>query len=228
MTTVKGMKKIKTDAQKLCDDKGLSLIDDDYLLTEITGLVESPFCIMGTIDKKFLGLPPEVLQTSMKTHQKFLSVANADKKIVGFITVANKYKPSKSVQETILAGNQKVLSARLADAKFFWENDMRDARNGMKTSHGQLQRMTFHNKLGTQAERVERIANLACLHADLLDVKPDYAKKTAEIMKFDLCSEMVGEFPELQGIMGGYYAKHAGYSADIATGLAKNIMHRLD
>ena len=204
----KRYEKIKTDAQKLCNDKGLSLIDDDYLLTEITGLVESPFCIMGTIDKKFLGLPPEVLQTSMKTHQKFLSVANADKKIVGFITVANKYKPSKSVQETILAGNQKVLSARLADAKFFWENDMRDARNGMKTSHGQLQRMTFHNKLGTQAERVERIANLACLHADLFGVEPDDAKKTAEIMKFDLCSEMVGEFPELQGIMGEYYTNH--------------------
>ena len=218
------IKKIRKDAQKICDDNGLELIECIHLTSEISGLVESPFCIMGRIDKEFLDLPDEVLETSMKTHQKFLSVKNPKTgRIENFITVANKHKPSKSAQQTILAGNQKVLSARLADAVFFWENDLRIAKNlgklKNKTSEweAQLEKMTFHNKLGTQVERVNRIIDFARTHADFFGVKPDDAETTAKIMKLDLCSDMVKEFPKLQGIMGRYYAQHAGYSADIAT-----------
>ena len=216
--------KIRNDAKKLCDDNGLELTEYIHLTSEISGLVESPFCLMGAIDKEFLDLPDEVLETSMKTHQKFLSVKNPKtKRIENFITVANKHNPSKSAQQTILAGNQRVLSARLADAKFFWENDLRIAKNLNKLKNetseweAQLEKITFHNKLGTQAERVNRIADFTKAHADFFGVNADTAKITAKIMKLDLCSDMVKEFPELQGIMGRYYAKHAGYSADIAT-----------
>ncbi len=217
------IKKIREDAQKICNDNGLELIEYIHLTSEISGLVESPFCIMGAIDKEFLDLPDEVLETSMKTHQKFLSVKNPKTgRIENFITVANKHKPSKSAQETILAGNQKVLSARLADAKFFWENDLRIAKAGMKSWAGNLQKMTYHNLLGTQEDRVNRIAKFVRTHADLFRVKPDDAEATARIMKLDLFSEMVGEFPELQGIMGRYYANDAGYSADIARACAEH------
>ena len=174
---------IDMEAKEECEKYGLHLIEDSDLLDEITGLVETPFCILGEIDRKFLDLPPEVLQTSMKTHQKFLSVANFDDKITHFITVANKHKPSKSAQETILAGNQKVLSARLADAKFFWENDLRIAKDLGKLKNetseweAQLEKITFHNKLGTQAERINRITQFAKIHADFFGVKCDIPAK---------------------------------------------------
>ena len=206
---------IDIQAKKECKKYELNLIEDSDLLDEITGLVESPFCILGEIDRKFLDLPSEVLQTSMKTHQKFLSVANFEDKITHFITVANKYNPSKEAVDTIRKGNERVLSARLADAKFFWENDKHIADDGMKTWEVQLQKITFHNKLGTQADRVNRIAEFAKAHADFFGVNAKRAETTAKIMKLDLCSDMVKEFPELQGIMGGYYAKQAGYNAEI-------------
>ncbi|MCA8834325.1 MAG: glycine--tRNA ligase subunit beta, partial [Proteobacteria bacterium] len=187
------------------------MVGDDALIDEITGLVESPFCIMGQVDEKFQALPPHVIQSTMRTHQKFLSVENNRQEIVGFITVANKYKPSKSAQETILAGNQRVLSARLADTKFFWENDWDEVDNGMSNWRDSLDKMIFHNKLGTQGERVNRIAKFARTHADLFGVKPDEAEAVAKVMKLDLCSQMVGEYPELQGLMGFCYVKHVNY-----------------
>ncbi len=208
--------KILKDGRAVCEKEGLNLMEYKPLIDEITGLVESPFCIMGKIDEQFLNLPLEVLQTSMKVHQKFLSVGNAKRNIVGFLTVANKHKPSKSAQKTILAGNQKVLSARLADAKFFWENDMRTAQEGMQAWESQLEKITYHNLLGTQVDRVNRIAEFARTYADLFKVSVDEAEDTAEIMKLDLCSDMVKEFPELQGIMGFYYARKAGYNHKIA------------
>ncbi len=207
-------------AKDLCYDEGLKLIRDSALLDEITNIVETPFCIMGKIDKKFLDLPPEVLQTSMKTHQKFFSVKSLKtKQIENFITVANKHKPTKEAVDTIRKGNELVLSARLADALFFWDNDLRISKDGMKPWIGNLEKITFHNKLGTQGERVIRIAKLARTHIDSFGLEPDKLEElivTAEIMKLDLCSDMVKEFPELQGVMGRYYAKHAGYNARIA------------
>ena len=211
----KRYEKILTDAESICDSKGLKLVEDYDLIDEITGLVESPFGIMGYIDEATLDLPKEVLQTSMKTHQKFLSVANDKGKIMGFITFADKHKPSKSTQKTILEGNQRVLSARLSDAQFFWENDLQIAKDGMKPWRKDLQKMTFQNKIGTQGDRIKRIINFVKTHATLFNVDAKNAETTAEIMKLDLCSDMVREFPELQGVMAAHYANHAGHSLDI-------------
>jgi glycyl-tRNA synthetase beta chain len=190
---------------------GLEVVEDRGLLAEVAGLVEWPVVLLGRIDDAFLGLPPEVLQTSMKEHQKFFSVRNPKTgRIERFVTVANMETSDNGA--TILAGNQKVLSARLADAKFFWENDLRTVeRQGMKAWTDQLANVTFHAKLGSQAERIERIAALAREIAPHVGAKPDLAEEAARIAKADLASEMVYEFPELQGLMGQYYAKAAGH-----------------
>lgn len=190
---------------------GLEVVEDRGLLAEVAGLVEWPVVLLGRIDDAFLGLPPEVLQTSMKEHQKFFSVRNPKTgRIERFVTVANMETVDQGA--TILAGNQKVLAARLADAKFFWENDLRTVqRQGMKAWTDQLSNVTFHAKLGSQAERIARIAALAREIAPHVGAKPDLAEEAARIAKADLASEMVYEFPELQGLMGRYYATEAGH-----------------
>ena len=181
---------------------GLEVVEDKGLLAEVAGLVEWPVVLMGDIAADFLDLPPEVLQTSMREHQKFFSVRNpASGRIEKFVTVANRETADDGA--TILAGNQKVLFARLSDAKFFWENDLRTiAAVGMDGMAAGLANVTFHNKLGSQAERVARIALLAAEIAPFVGAKPDMAAEAARIAKADLQSEMVGEFPELQGVMG--------------------------
>uniref|UniRef100_UPI0035C806B8 glycine--tRNA ligase subunit beta n=1 Tax=Yoonia sp. TaxID=2212373 RepID=UPI0035C806B8 len=190
---------------------GFEVVEDRGLLAEVAGLVEWPVVLLGHIDDAFLGLPPEVLQTSMKEHQKFFSVRNPKTaRIERFVTVANMETADQGA--TILAGNQNVLSARLADAKFFWENDLRTVeRQGMKAWTDQLCNVTFHAKLGSQAERIDRIAALAREIAPAVGAKPDLAEEAARIAKADLASEMVYEFPELQGVMGRYYAQAAGH-----------------
>jgi len=196
---------------------GLEVVEDAGLLAEVAGLVEWPVVLMGRIGEAFLDLPPEVLQTSMKEHQKFFSVRNPKTgRIERFITVANRTTADEGA--TILAGNEKVLSARLADAKFFWENDLRVATSeaGMAAWVENLKNVTFHNKLGTQAELIDRMAVLARELAPMVGADPDAAEQAARIAKADLSSEMVYEFPELQGLMGSYYARAAGLSDEIA------------
>ena len=194
---------------------GQSVVEDTGLLTEVAGLVEWPVVLMGQIDEEFLDLPPEVLKTSMKEHQKFFSVSNPKTgRIERFVTVANIEAADQGA--TILKGNQKVLAARLADAKFFWENDLREAKAGMGNWQAALENVTFHNKLGSQAARIKRIAALARDLAPVVGADPDMAEQAALVAKADLSSEMVYEFPELQGLMGRYYAEKAGMSADIA------------
>ncbi|MBY6056851.1 glycine--tRNA ligase subunit beta [Leisingera daeponensis] len=196
---------------------GLEVVEDKGLLAEVAGLVEWPVVLMGAIDEEFLALPPEVLQTSMKEHQKFFSVKNPKTgRIEKFITVANRETVDNGA--TILAGNQKVLSARLADAKFFWENDLRTAKSeaGMSAWVENLGNVTFHNKLGTQAARIDRIAALAREIAPVVEADADLAQQAARVAKADLSSEMVYEFPELQGLMGRYYAEAAGLPQEVA------------
>ncbi|MCB4456367.1 glycine--tRNA ligase subunit beta [Leisingera sp. McT4-56] len=196
---------------------GLDVVEDNGLLAEVAGLVEWPVVLMGAIDAEFLELPPEVLQTSMKEHQKFFSVKNPKTgRIEKFITVANRETADNGA--TILAGNQKVLSARLADAKFFWENDLRTAKSeaGMSAWVENLGNVTFHNKLGTQAARIDRIAALAREIAPVVGADADLAEQAARVAKADLSSEMVYEFPELQGLMGRYYAEAAGLPSAVA------------
>jgi len=203
------------DATNQAFANGLEVVEDAGLLAEVAGLVEWPVVLMGTIDEDFLGLPAEVLQTSMREHQKFFSVRNPKTgRIKRFITVANRTTTDNGV--TILAGNQKVLSARLADAKFFWENDLRVANAGMDEWLQKLENVTFHNKLGTQAELVNRMAALARELAPAVGADPDMAEKAARLAKADLSSEMVYEFPELQGLMGRYYIEASGEDAAIA------------
>ena len=205
------------DATNQAFASGLEVVDDKGLLAEVAGLVEWPVVLMGSIDAEFLDLPPEVLQTSMKEHQKFFSVKNPKTgRIEKFITVANRETADDGA--TILAGNQKVLSARLADAKFFWENDLRIAKSevGMEGWLESLSNVTFHNKLGTQAARIDRIAALAREIAPVVGADADLAEQAAKVAKADLSSEMVYEFPELQGLMGRYYAEAAGLPQEVA------------
>jgi glycyl-tRNA synthetase beta chain len=202
-------------AQNLAFAAGMEVVPDAGLLSEVAGLVEWPVPLMGRIGEAFLGLPPEVLQTSMKEHQKFFSVRNPKTgRIEGFVTVANIEAPDGGA--TILKGNQKVLAARLSDAKFFWENDLRVAKAGMSEWAEGLKSVTFHAKLGSQAERVERIAALAREIAPLVGADAGEAERAARLAKLDLRSAMVGEFPELQGVMGCYYVLEAGEKASVA------------
>ncbi|SLN31203.1 Glycine--tRNA ligase beta subunit [Aquimixticola soesokkakensis] len=195
---------------------GLEVVEDKGLLAEVSGLVEWPVVLLGSIGEAFLDLPPEVLQTSMKEHQKFFSVRNPKTgRIEKFVTVANRDTADQGA--TILAGNQKVLSARLSDAKFFWENDLRTVeRQGLEGMGAPLGNVTFHNKLGSQADRITRIAALARTIAPIVGADADEADVAARVAKSDLSSEMVYEFPELQGIMGRYYAKRAALSDAVA------------
>ncbi|PLL11622.1 glycine--tRNA ligase subunit beta [Tabrizicola sp. TH137] len=194
---------------------GLEVVEDRGLLTEVAGLVEWPVVLMGQIGEEFLGLPAEVLQTSMKEHQKFFSVKNPKTgRIERFITVANIEAADGGV--AILKGNQKVLAARLSDARFFWENDLRVAKGGMGEWAEGLRSVTFHNKLGSQAERIDRIAALAREIAPLVGADAAMAEQAARVAKLDLRSGMVGEFAELQGVMGRYYALEAGLPAAVA------------
>ncbi len=204
------------DATQMAFARGLELVEDKGLLAEVAGLVEYPVALMGDIADDFLGLPPEVLQTSMKEHQKFFSVKNPKTgRIEGFVTVANRETADHGA--TILKGNLKVLSARLSDAKFFWENDLRLVKSeGLEGMGAGLANVTFHNKLGSQAARIERIEALAREIAPLVGASPDLAAEAARVAKADLRSAMVGEFPELQGLMGSYYARAAGLPEAVA------------
>ncbi len=205
---------IRHDAANLAFAQGLEVVEDAGLLAEVAGLVEWPVALMGEIEPRFRHLPAEVLQTSMRTHQKFFAVRDGSGAITHFITVANRETADHGA--TILAGNRKVLAARLSDAAFFWDRDLAEAKAGMATWLDGLGAVTFHAKLGSQKDRIERIAALARELAPAVGADPDLSEQAAKVAKADLRSEMVGEFPELQGIMGRYYALEAGMPAEVA------------
>jgi glycyl-tRNA synthetase beta chain len=191
----------------------LQLVEDDALVAENAGLTEWPVVLMGSFDKEFLEVPGEVLTTSMKQHQKCFSLRDPKSKTLAnkFILVSNLTATDGGAQ--IIAGNEKVIRARLSDAKFFWEQDLKKPLDEMAN---ELAGITFHEKLGTQKDRVERIAELAAQLAGAVDAEPQDARRAAQLAKADLVSGMVGEFPELQGLMGRTYAEKAGTKADIA------------
>jgi len=200
-------------ARTLCFARGLELVEDEGLLEEVAGLAEWPTPILGDMDPAFLDLPPEVIRTSMRTHQKYFAVRKPGEAGLAphFLVVAN-IQAADGGKEIAL-GNAKVLSSRLSDARFFWSEDVKD---GFEPWLRKLNGVTFHAKLGTMAERVERIVALAREIAPLVGGDPDKAAEAARLAKADLASQMVGEFPELQGIMGGYYAREFGLDAEIA------------
>jgi len=205
--------RILDQAKAACAAKGLVLVDDDGLLDEVAGLAEWPTPILGDMDPQFLALPPEVVRLSMKVHQKYFAVRDPSKDGLApnFLVVAN--VEATDGGKALAAGNSRVLSARLNDARFFWDEDQ---KVGFDAWNAKLSGVTFHAKLGTLAERVERIAALAREIAPLVGADTDEAETAARLSKADLLSGMVSEFPELQGIMGGYYARLAGHSDAVA------------
>lgn len=205
--------RILEQAKAACAARGLALVDDDGLLDEVAGLAEWPTPILGDMDPQFLALPPEVVRLSMKVHQKYFAVRDPSKDGLApnFLVVAN--VEATDGGKALAAGNSRVLSARLNDARFFWDEDQ---KVGFDAWNAKLSGVTFHAKLGTLAERVERIAVLAREIAPLVGADADEAETAARLSKADLLSGMVSEFPELQGIMGGYYARLAGHSDAIA------------
>jgi glycyl-tRNA synthetase beta chain len=197
--------RIAAGAQKVCAAKGLEWVQDEGLLDEVMGLAEWPVPILGDMDPDFLDLPAEVIRTSMRTHQRYFAVR--DPKTGGlaphFVVTAN-IEPTDG-GAVIAHGNARVLTARLSDARFFWDEDRRGGN--FERWAKKLDGVTFHAKLGTMAQRVERITALAKEIAPLVGADVRLTEIAAKLCKADLASGMVGEFPELQGIMGGYYAR---------------------
>ncbi|MEG6508796.1 glycine--tRNA ligase subunit beta [Methyloligella sp. 2.7D] len=207
---------IRSRAKALCEAEGLSLIEDEALIAENAGLTEWPVPLMGSFDESFLDVPPEVLATTMKAHQKCFSVTAPDGKLANrFVLVSN--LEAKDGGKAITAGNERVIRARLADAKFFFDQDRKIA---LENATPRLKDIVFHEKLGTQYDRIQRIRKLAVELAKLIGADTEDSERAAMLCKADLVSEMVGEFPELQGIMGRYYALEEGEHPDVADAIA--------
>ena len=204
---------IAAQAKKNAAKHKLTLVEDEALLSENAGLAEWPMVMIGTFDKAFLEVPDEVLITAMKSHQKCFSLRKSRSGALSnhFLLVSN--MEASDGGKAIIAGNEKVIAARLADAKFFWDQDLKRPLDEMAAD---LENITFHEKLGSQKTRVERIAELAYKIAGAVDADPEDARRAAQLCKADLVSGMVGEFPELQGLMGRYYAEKGGIKPEIA------------
>ncbi|MCP1337552.1 glycine--tRNA ligase subunit beta [Futiania mangrovi] len=214
---------IAGEAKNLAFARGLELVEDQGLLDEVAGLVEWPVVLMGEVAEAFRDLPPEVLATSMRTHQKFFSVRDPKTgRITNFVTVAN--LDAADGGKAIVAGNERVLAARLSDARFFWDEDV---KTPLETRVEKLKSVTFHAKLGTQHERMERVRALADAISGLMreqgiDHSHMAVRRAATLAKADLLTEMVGEFPELQGLMGRYYAGLQGEAAEVAAAIEEH------
>jgi len=210
---------ILTDARNKAFALGLELIEDEGLVEEVVGLNEWPTVLIGKIEDQFMEVPAEILQSSMRVHQKYFSLrrpeASAEsepRKIANHFAVVCNMVAEDGGKE-ITAGNERVLRARLSDAKFFWEVDRKDR---LASRVEALKGIVFHAKLGTQYERVERIAALAGEIAAKIGADVEKAKRAARLCKADLTTGVVGEFPELQGVMGRYYALHDGEDHEVA------------
>ncbi len=203
----------------LADGAGLVARPDPGLLEEVCGLVEWPVAMLGRIDARFMDVPKEVLVTSMRSHQKYFALETADGALAErFVVIANMAsEPTRDA--TIVAGNEKVLRARLSDAKFFWDQDRKVALGDRR---GALQDVKFYDRLGTMADKVQRFAQLAVEIGERIGADPDRARRAATLCKADLTTGMVGEFPELQGVMGRYYARDAGEDPAVADAIAEH------
>ncbi len=206
-------------AQRYSIDGHIAHVGDSELLDEVVGLVEWPVPLLGRIDPEFMALPPEVLQTSMRENQRYFAVRNNYGPVPMFAFVANIEAPDGG--RAIVAGNERVLRARFADARHFWDLD-RGAR--LESRVGALDGITFHAKLGTQGARVARLVTLAEVLAPLVGADTALARRAALLAKADLTTGMVGEFPELQGVMGGYYATHDGEHPAVAAAVRDHYL----
>ena len=209
---------IEAEAQKLAKKAKLKLKHDPGLLAEVAGLVEWPVVKMGSIDKAFMDLPPEVLTTVMRHHQKYFALLDKKGKLAPkFIVVAN--TETKDRGKVMVAGNERVLRARLADAKFFWDQDR---KRTLESRVQELAGRVFHAQLGTVMDKVIRVEELASELAESCGANSSDARWAARLCKADLSTGMVAEFPILQGVMGRYHALNDGENADVATAIAEH------
>jgi glycyl-tRNA synthetase beta chain len=211
--------KIADDLALAAEGEGLKVKDDPGLLDEVAGLVEFPVVLLGGIDEAFMDVPPEVLTTSMRTHQKYFACLRPDGSLASrFLVVANMLTSDGGA--ATVAGNERVLRARLSDAKFFWDQDRKQK---LESRVGKLAERIFHAKLGTVLDKVERIEALtAALVPHVPDASTEQARRAARLAKADLSTGMVGEFPELQGVMGAYYARHDGEDEAVSRAIAEH------
>jgi glycyl-tRNA synthetase beta chain len=197
---------------QLAEERQLRVADDPALLDEVAGLVEWPVPLLGTIDPAYMDLPPEVMQVSMRVNQRYFALRNPDGSAAPFFAfVANIEAPDGGA--AIIAGNERVLRARFSDARHFWDADRRVK---LADRVAALDAVTFHAKLGSQGARIHRVMQLAEQIAPLVGADPALAGRAAWLAKADLTTGMVGEFPELQGAMGRYYALHDGEDPSVA------------
>ena len=209
---------IRADARKLAARYKVHLIDDENLIQETAGLVEWPVVLIGEFDKQFLDVPPEVVVTSLKQHQKCFALRHKSGDLASrYLMVSNLLATDGG--ERIIDGNNRVIAARLSDAKFFWDQDRKITLDDRLP---QLENITFHAKLGTQFQRIGRVEKLAGEIARIIGADPDQAEMAARLSKSDLVTGMVGEFPELQGIMGGHYARAEGLDDSVAAAIAEH------
>jgi glycyl-tRNA synthetase beta chain len=213
--------KIWSQVSKVAEEQGFNAIEDADLCVENAGLTEWPTVFMGTFDESFLKVPEEVLLTAMRRHQKCFSARHRKKFANRFLLVSN--LKAKDGGKEIVAGNEKVIAARLSDAKFFWEQDL---KKKLEPMHFELKGITFHEKLGSQWSRMERITELSRQIAGAVDAEPELAGRAAQLCKADLVSGMVGEFPELQGLMGRYYAEAEKMHPKIAAAIEEHYKPR--
>jgi len=205
----------------IAEQNNARAIIDDNLLDEVTGMVEWPVALSGSFDKDFLKVPAEALISAMKKHQKYFHLLDNDNNLLPiFITVAN--INSKQIN-LIIEGNERVIRPRLSDANFFWNNDL---ESPMESHIESLKKVVFQNKLGTLYDKTQRIVTISDTLASLLEKDTTIAKRAAYLSKTDLMSEMIGEFPDLQGIMGRYYALHQGEDNNVAIALDEQYLPR--
>src|SRR3984893_14490588 len=201
------------DAKNLAFAQGYELVEDAGLLAEVAGLVEWPVVPIGSLDEAFLAIPPEVIRTTIRANQKCFVLRDPQtaKLVSKFILVAN--TEAQDGGAAITSGNERVIRARLSDAKFCYESDLKIK---LEDRLPKFEQIIFHEKLGTQAERIERIEKLAAELAPIVGADVHKARRAARLCKADLLTEVVGEFPELQGIMGKYYAEEQGEDEAVA------------
>ncbi len=217
-------KVIVQEGKRLAEAKGFYLVEDDKLLEEIVGLTEFPVPLLGKIPKELLSIPEEVIITSMREHQKFLSLRRSTNgQVEGFLVITD--LETHDQQKTILSGNMRVLNSRLKDAIFFYQNDIDLVKNhGMMTWNDKLKSVRFHEKLGSQYNRVERIVKISVMLADQFELEKDEVSKAAKLTKADLVSDIVSEFPSLQGIMGAHYAKAEGFGKMVSDAIRDHYL----
>ena len=210
---------IQQQIQDLAAAHNLTIVDDPALLDEVTGLVEWPVALLGRIDPQFMDLPPAVLQTSMRVHQRYFAVNDDQGRMAPYFIVISNMTTSDQGQQIII-GNERVLRARLSDAQFFYQNDLKVP---LVTMAAALNKITFHRSLGTMADKTQRLQALTGYLAQMLTtIDGEQAPIAALLLKADLTSQMVGEFPELQGIMGQAYAHAQGLSSSVAQAIAEH------